>query len=224
MRASELLGRRCPRPKAQARRREGSRQARRACTVVSMAVIVGLGLPATGCKKTGSSPNARAMEPDDGLVEPDDPLAELAALEDRMRMLGLPVAPAGSSAVGGGPGAGPEPGTEAVADAEAEASVDRAMKIGGDGEAPEQQDQQRDEAAPMAASEASEAPSARTSDSSDGQGCSNVCELSEAICQLEVRICGLSDVHQGDPIYVNACSRAIEDCDVADDACDRCAR
>ena len=53
--------------------------------------------------------------------------------------------------------------------------------------------------------------------------CTNVCQLADAICGLEARICSLADAHSGDPRYAEACARASNDCRVASDACTGCA-
>ncbi|NVB38903.1 hypothetical protein G6O69_13760 [Pseudenhygromyxa sp. WMMC2535] len=52
--------------------------------------------------------------------------------------------------------------------------------------------------------------------------CESVCGLAEGICELEVRICELGEAHPEDPAYADACERAIEDCELASDACERC--
>ncbi len=52
--------------------------------------------------------------------------------------------------------------------------------------------------------------------------CSTVCELAEAICELELRICGLASAHPEDDRYANACTRAGGDCKAASEACNAC--
>jgi hypothetical protein len=53
--------------------------------------------------------------------------------------------------------------------------------------------------------------------------CIQVCELSEITCELGVQICELAQRHAGDLDYEQACARATEDCDAAQEACDVCA-
>jgi hypothetical protein len=53
--------------------------------------------------------------------------------------------------------------------------------------------------------------------------CIQVCELSEITCELGVQICGLAQRHAGDDDYEQACARATDDCDAAQEACDACA-
>jgi hypothetical protein len=53
--------------------------------------------------------------------------------------------------------------------------------------------------------------------------CIQVCELSEITCELGVQICGLAQRHSGDDDYEQACARATDDCDAAQEACDACA-
>lgn len=53
--------------------------------------------------------------------------------------------------------------------------------------------------------------------------CIQVCELSEITCELGVQICELAQRHAGDRDYEQACARATDDCDAAQEACDVCA-
>jgi hypothetical protein len=53
--------------------------------------------------------------------------------------------------------------------------------------------------------------------------CIQVCELSEITCELGVQICELAQRHAGDDDYEQACARATDDCDAAQEACDVCA-
>jgi ribosomal protein L12E/L44/L45/RPP1/RPP2 len=63
------------------------------------------------------------------------------------------------------------------------------------------------------------APAARQS-SGDGSGfngdCKTLCDLSSTTCELEARICVLAARHSGDARYENACSRAGNDCELAE--------
>jgi len=188
--------------------------------IALLALITGLCLPALGCTKAAMP---RSLTTGDALAEeegrqPMDPLAELDVLEQRMRALGLPVA-----------GSGGSPPSEAKAEAEAEAEADES-----DGDM-RSAAKRRDE--PRARERARDKPGAQGGDAPDDMAaaapgpstgsvdprCENLCDLSGAICELEVKICGLSELHAGDPTYAEACSRAIDDCEVASDACDHCA-
>jgi hypothetical protein len=53
--------------------------------------------------------------------------------------------------------------------------------------------------------------------------CVQVCELSEITCELGVQICELAQRHADDQDYEQACARATDDCDAAQEACDECA-
>lgn len=53
--------------------------------------------------------------------------------------------------------------------------------------------------------------------------CIQVCELSEITCELGVQICELAQRHAEDRDYEQACARATDDCDAAQEACDVCA-
>lgn len=149
-----------------------------------------------GCKKAGdaTSPDARAAEPADTSASAD-PLAELERLEGRMRELGLPPAQPDES-----------DGTDSTP---LEAKVGEEAIEGGIQPEPE----------------TSPAPMAERDDQGDHGGvsrCTSVCELSEAICDLEVRICSMAKNHDGDRTYTNACERAVDDCELSGDACDTC--
>ncbi len=52
--------------------------------------------------------------------------------------------------------------------------------------------------------------------------CERVCDLADATCQLQDRICGLADQHVTDIRYEEACARAELQCDAADRACQLC--
>jgi hypothetical protein len=85
------------------------------------------------------------------------------------------------------------------------------------------------EAAPRDdASEAAPAPAGTAVDNGasvseeTGARCGDLCDLSESICLLEVKICGLSEAHATDSIYADACERAVDDCHTAGQACDDC--
>jgi hypothetical protein len=167
-----------------------------------------LWLPSVGCaNKAGSTAAPEqdyAREKSGG-----DPLAELAALEQRMDALGLPVAKqtrtVGAEAAGEA-AAGPAGGGDAMDDL---AAADEAELAEEEAPAPE--------AAPADADGAY-----RPSRRDERDRCEDLCGLSESICELEVRICELSESHAGEPVYADACERAIDDCEVAGDACDTC--
>jgi hypothetical protein len=167
---------------------------------------------APGCKK-GSSPSS----PDAGgdARRSDDPLAELDALEQQMRGMGLAVSSKRDSTTTLSEKAERAEETTLAED-------DAAPDFGADGDATVAP-------APEAyAGEAERVESEATADEpSEARGrraqqCSNVCDLSVAICDLEVRICSLSESHRGEPTYADACRRAGDDCEVAGHECDRC--
>lgn len=135
-----------------------------------------------------------------------DPLAELAALEQQMLQLELPIAGSAVRDVA--------PAGEGGA---AQAGTDGDATIGAQAEAVELEETASDPAPAEAAID-----ERRASKHEQAQRCSDVCDLSEAICSLETHICSLSDSHGDDPTYVDACRRAGEDCDTADAECDRC--
>ena len=58
----------------------------------------------------------------------------------------------------------------------------------------------------------------------DEDRCTRVCNLADAICDLEANICRLasSSEHEGDPRYADACARAQTDCERAQSACEEC--
>lgn len=143
-----------------------------------------IGVTSTGCaKKSASKPSDSPTQLEGGAVDEsgedvDDPLAQLDALESRMRQLGMAV------------------GVETKAE----------EKLGAEAEA---------EAGPVAADDAAGTTTV-------GATCEDRCGLREAICELEGRICELSESHSGDTLYADACERAIDDCELATEACDTC--
>ncbi len=183
---------------------------------LSLALVLGVSAM-TSCKKAGdsaTSPDATAM-PLAERAAPADPLAELAALEQRMQVLGLsparPRAPVSSEAEAEAKQVDEEKPTEAPTMVEEEdlgAGSARDYRSG-DKQAPPPE------------------PAGGDAFADEAQGvdyCESVCELSTAICELEVRICGMAQDHGDEPVYADACERAIDDCDVAGDACDACER
>ena len=116
-------------------------------------------------------------------------------LEQRMMELGIPPVPSGSAGASRdlsetAPTA-TEPSRETANDVDEEA-------IGG-----ADVDQAGATKSPPAPAEAEERGA------SGDSHCRNVCELSEAICELEVRICGMSSDHAGEATYAEACERAF---------------
>jgi hypothetical protein len=178
--------------------------------------LAGFGLAVSAC---ASSPKSAApSSPTDGAAgeaqrSSADPLAELDALEARMSQLGLRVA---------GPSPGSAPATrdrgEREQVGEAEWGGDKAIS-----ESAPVEDSSEAEAEPE--DEVAEfATELRAADQGpDPSTCETVCDLDELICALELQICSLAAEHEGEPIYADACRRASEDCDVAGDACQRCA-
>jgi hypothetical protein len=168
------------------------------CLAVALCVSV------TGCKKQGdtSSPssNEKAGEAPP-LDDASDPVAELAALEGRMRALGLPVAT-----------------DERAQTEESEDGVGATEPGGGAGEAHGKLAEEKPAPAPTTAQIDASPPERDES----ANYCGDLCSLSESICTLEVRICSLAESHANDRIYADACERAVDDCEVAGEACDSC--
>lgn len=54
--------------------------------------------------------------------------------------------------------------------------------------------------------------------------CVQICELSEITCELSVQVCELAARHDDEDDYRIACERAVDDCEVAQEACDECAQ
>ena len=50
--------------------------------------------------------------------------------------------------------------------------------------------------------------------------CKTLCDLSSTTCELEARICVLATRHEGDARYENACTRAGNDCSLAEGVAD----
>jgi hypothetical protein len=173
---------------------------------VLVSLAVALWVPALGCHKQqdSSSPESSGMDqagearaPGDS-ADATDPVAELSALEGRMRAFGLPIAADRKAAT-----------AEGESDGVGEAGV------AGD-------DDGREEAAPAPSpTEAQVGATAPMRDETVNY-CGDLCSLSESICTLEVRICSLAQAHASDTIYADACERAVEDCEVAGEACDSC--
>lgn len=172
----------------------------------AVALLLAIAASTLACSKKKSSVgthpdsvvNQQAEPPSDPLGDPpNDPLGELAMLEQRMQQLGLPIAGVVSPAEGErGPADGAAPAGAHADDVEEEP--------------------------PRPAPEAAAAKRG-SNPRAEAQRCADICDLSQAICQLEAQICSLSDDHIGDPTYADACRRAHEDCDTADTECDRCA-
>jgi hypothetical protein len=163
---------------------------------LALALVLLASVP--GCKKkeASSAPNMDAAGEARAPGDSADPLAELAALEQRMRAHGLPIASDEK----------PQPG-------EAEATeMDAAMSDEGRSE----------ENSPPTAAQVQPEPPTPGRDGSPIDVCTDLCSLSESICALEVRICSLAEEHANDATYADACERAVEDCEVAGQACDGC--
>lgn len=169
-----------------------------------VALLLAIGLPTLACSKkpTGAKTSEQPTATGDATQSGGDPLAQLHSLEQEMQRLGLPVAAERASVP-------PAEGGEA-AGIDGDAAVDTQTELLAEEEAEPPE--------PSAAVEAAPPPEKREV----MQRCSAVCDLSGAICELEVQICSLSEQHGDDPTYTDACRRAGEDCDTADDACDRC--
>jgi hypothetical protein len=59
-------------------------------------------------------------------------------------------------------------------------------------------------------------------DGDEAGRCQRICDLAEATCELQSRICALADDHTGEERYVAACTRADDDCRRASEACRGC--
>jgi len=164
--------------------------------VVTMVAVACL--PMVGCKKAGSGPSS--LDEEGGARQQhSDPLVELELLEQEMNRLGLRTAADEDTIAPGSAGEG--------------AGADGEVEPGAEAEALERP-------APTEAAAADRPPPPKRAEL---QQCADLCDLSQAICELETRICSLSSSHGDDPTYADACRRAGEDCEVADDACSRCA-
>jgi hypothetical protein len=177
----------------------------------AMALVLAIGSSMLSCTKhptSATSPDAQVGPAADKAAA--DPLAELDSLERQMQQLGLPVAAQRATvpAAEAGAGAG---GEGAALDGEAQLG-DAAVAL--------EEEQPVPAPTEAAATERTESPPPEKR--AERQRCSEVCDLSQAICELEVQICSLSEGHGDDPTYGDACRRAGEDCDTADTACDRC--
>jgi hypothetical protein len=166
--------------------------------LAAVCVALALCVSMSGCKK--DAPSMDAAGETKHPHESADPVAQLAQLEGRMRSLGLPVAA----------------DTRAMAEGEEDDGVGAAAS--GD-VTTDAQDQPVEEAPAPAPAEVGAPPSSRDETINY---CGDLCSLSESICSLEVRICSLAKTHANDTIYADACERAVEDCEVAGEACDSC--
>ena len=169
------------------------------------ALALALIVPMFGCAKKAGEATAPTMDAGgDARTAGDsaDPLAQLAALEGRMRALGLPVASDKQQ---------PQPEGEGEYD-----DVDAANS--GD----EIRTEQAAAEEPPAPTGAQVEPEPRSPDRDRSEVCGDLCSLSESICTLEVRICSLAEEHGNDAVYADACERAVDDCEVAGEACDSC--
>lgn len=52
--------------------------------------------------------------------------------------------------------------------------------------------------------------------------CERVCDLAASTCDLAQRVCDLANDHEDEDRYVQACTRAEEQCEAASDACAGC--
>lgn len=173
---------------------------------IQVGVALALCAAMSGCKKQSESTSPSADKASEAQAPHDsaDPVAELAALEGRMRALGLPAAADKQKGATTSTTEGEDEELGEVANGGAR----------GDGQS--------------APAEEAPATSPATTAQIDAPArdeqnyCSDLCSLSESICTLEVRICSLAESHSNDAIYADACERAIEDCEVAGQACDGC--
>lgn len=52
--------------------------------------------------------------------------------------------------------------------------------------------------------------------------CERICNIADATCGLEAKICELADAHAGEPRYGRVCDRARHDCELASESCNAC--
>ena len=62
----------------------------------------------------------------------------------------------------------------------------------------------------------------RPTPATDQDRCTRICNLADAICDLEANICRLASEHEDDERYTNACARAQTDCERAQTGCEEC--
>lgn len=189
-------------------RRRGTGRLALAC----LAIVLAPGCarkPAAGVTERPTSAEPAAQDP------AEDPLGELARLEQRMRELGLPT-PDQRLTEEPADGRADAPGSQ---DLEADdGSVSADVSVGG-----AEGSKQAPEQAPASEEAVASQMSGQSSEQSYGeQRCSELCSLSESICDLELMICALAVDHEDDRQYLDACDRAGEDCGVARDACQGC--
>jgi hypothetical protein len=174
-------------------------------SAIALSLIIAVAL-VPGCNKKSSdraTPPSDAGSADQIPAHPRDPIAELEQLEGRMRELGMtPVRPAA------------EPSERSQKENVHDDALDKGAEAGEGGERAGVQTE------PMPA------PTATTVEERDEyeneNRCTTVCALNEAICELEVQICSMAKDHGSDPIYSDACERAVDDCELSGDACDTC--
>jgi hypothetical protein len=177
--------------------------------VVRLSLGLALCVSMPGCKKQGESSSPSMDHAGEARAPHDsDPVAELAALEGRMRAYGLPVAADKNK---GRTGGGDHEGVEHEVGKHEDDGMTDAVPTGAGGSQPT----------------AEEAPAPGPADTyesarDDRNYCGDLCSLSESICTLEVRICSLAESHGNDATYADACERAVDDCEVAGRACDGC--
>ncbi len=133
-----------------------------------------------------------------------DPLVELDQLEARMRSLGLATARADNDF--GGARKGEEEADKAD-------DVDESRIVS---------ERQTSPTAAIDREHSGVGEAGEAGPPEQANRCTAVCELNGAICELEVRICSMAKNHGTDPIYADACERAVDDCELSGDACDTC--
>lgn len=191
-------------------------EVRRVCVVLALAGL----LPLSGCsKKAGADTSAPSVDQGAYADDGGDELAQLEAYEAQLRGLGVEPARARSQSKAGAPA------SDAGVTAKDKAKDRDVSGEGEEDEMPEAAVDLAEAPAPSAAepedaSTGSTSPDAEFAESHDR--CASLCMLSEAICELEVRICEMSEDHAGDASYADACERAIDDCGVSGDACNTC--
>lgn len=176
--------------------------------LISVALLVALAcLPMTACSQSKAG---NTTTPGASYQDGDDPLTELARLEQQMLALGISAASAAPT----------EAGADAVAGMDGDMSTaDDEAGAGAEVDAFEEAPAAELKAEPSPPPPGEQRPGQRRA---RADRCEAICDLNVAICDLEGQICSLSESHQGDPTYVDACRRAEDDCAVAGKACDEC--
>ncbi|GEM_PF-3322749 len=183
--------------------------------------LIALCLAPTSCSNKSTATASPEADRSGGAAS-EDPLDRLAELEQEMRARGLPVGPH-SRPVGSNVDVSLEVGRDSSHLGGADMT-----DTDGDAPAPPTPDVvETTTTAPAAVADCEgevedDRPNEFWDPADEVNRCASVCGLSDAICDLEVQICTMAEDHDSDLVYADACERAVDDCEVAGDACDRC--